>query len=136
MHYRSFDASRNYEGTAAFHILVVDDFLDVLSLLKIVLETEGYQVSVARDGNFALSLIQASPPDLVLLDVVMPGISGYEVTRRVRQCPRLKYLPIILFTGCTDESDREEALAAGANDIVSKPIAIVELLCKVRMLCG
>jgi CheY-like chemotaxis protein len=121
---------------AGCHILVIDDFLDTLSLLKIVLETEGYQVTAARDGRFALSLIQASPPDLVLLDVVMPGISGYELTRQIRQCPGLKYLPIVVFTGCADEQSREEALAAGANDFLSKPIAIAELLCKVRMLCG
>ncbi|WP_088890195.1 response regulator [Leptolyngbya ohadii] len=136
MHSRPVSSSRHSGGNDVYHILVVDDFLDNLWLLKIVLETEGYQVSTARDGELALSLIQASPPDLVLLDVLMPGISGYEVTRQIRQCSTLKYLPVILFTGCTDKRDREEALESGANDFISKPIDVAELLRKVRILCG
>lgn len=123
-------------SSTACHILIVDDFLDTLSLLKIVLETEGYRVTTASDARFALSLIQASPPDLVLLDMLMPGMSGYELTRQIRQCPSLKYLPVILFTGCTDTTSQEGALEAGANDFIGKPLAIPELLYKVRMLCG
>ncbi|NEP20094.1 MAG: response regulator, partial [Leptolyngbya sp. SIO4C1] len=81
------------------HILAVDDSADNLFLLESILsECDDYRVSFAEDGGTALEKVTQSPPDLLLLDIMMPGIDGYEVTRRIRQNERLPYIPILLIT--------------------------------------
>jgi two-component system, sensor histidine kinase and response regulator len=115
-------------------ILVVDDSLDNLLLLQTALEIEGYEVEVATDGKVALDKIRDSPPDLVLLDVMMPVMSGYELTRRIRQDPTLSKIPIVLVTAY-NEIMRTPGKMIEADDFICKPIDIDELLCKVRTFC-
>lgn len=116
-------------------ILAVDDSPDNLFLVQTVLEERGYLVSFAEDGRSALAQIEESPPDLILLDVMMPGMDGYEVTRRVRrnQC-RLGFIPILLITA-HQQSSVVEGLDAGADDFIRKPLLDMdELLARVRAL--
>ena len=116
-------------------ILAVDDSPDNLFLVQTVLEERGYQVSFAEDGRSALTQIEQSPPDLILLDVMMPGMDGYEVTRRVRQNQRrLGFIPILLITA-HQQSSVVEGLDAGADDFIRKPLLDMdELLARVRSL--
>ena len=80
------------------HILVVDDSPDNLFLVQTILEEEGYEITLAEDGRSALAQIEQSPPDLVLLDVMMPEMDGFEVTKRIRENPKLPFMPILLIT--------------------------------------
>jgi signal transduction histidine kinase len=115
------------------HILAVDDTPDNLILIKAILEDEGYEITLAADGMTALQIVEQSLPDLILLDVMMPGIDGYEVTRRIRQNPDLPFIPILLITAY-DQSSVVEGLDAGAEDFVRKPFNTDELLARVRSL--
>jgi len=115
--------------------LAVDDSLDNLFLVQTILEEKGYHVSFAEDGHSALAQIEQAPPDLLLLDVMMPGMDGYEVTRRVRQNQqRLGFIPILLITA-HQQSSVVEGLDAGADDFIRKPLLDMdELLARVRSL--
>lgn len=113
-------------------ILAVDDSSDNLFLIEAILAEQGYEVSCKSDGGSALASIEADPPDLVLLDVMMPGIDGYEVTRRMRNS-NLPFIPILLITA-HDQSSVVEGLDAGADDFIRKPVEIDELLARVRSL--
>lgn len=112
-------------------ILVVDDLADNSLLLQTVLEGEGYQVEVADSGWAALTRIVTSPPDLVLLDVMMPEMSGFEVTRRIRQNASLPFIPILLVTGYTEPTPAE-GFEAGADGFILKPIDLDVLLHRIR----
>jgi signal transduction histidine kinase len=115
-------------------ILAVDDSPDNLFLIQTVLEGKGYEISLAENGYVALELIEKSPPDLLLLDVMMPGIDGYEVTRRVRQNQaRLGFIPILLLTA-HQQSSVVEGLDAGADDFIRKPFDVDEVQARVRSL--
>lgn len=115
-------------------ILAVDDSPDNLFLVQTILEDKGYEVSLAEDGRSALAQIEAAPPDLILLDVMMPGMDGYEVTRRLRQNQaRLGFIPILLITA-HQQSSVVEGLDAGADDFIRKPVDMDELLARVRAL--
>ncbi|MBI1241963.1 MAG: response regulator [Nostoc sp. RI_552] len=116
-------------------ILAVDDTKDNLILVQTILESEGYEIDLIADGMTALQQIEQSPPDLILLDVMMPGIDGYEVTRRIRNNPNLNvnYIPILLITAF-HESSVVEGLDAGADDFIRKPFDTDELLARVRSL--
>ncbi|CAD5984186.1 Signal transduction histidine-protein kinase BarA [Planktothrix tepida] len=114
-------------------ILAVDDSPDNLFLIEAILAEEGYEVVCKSDGSSALASINADPPDLVLLDVMMPGIDGYEVTRRIRTNPHLPFIPILLITA-HDHSSVVEGLDAGADDFIRKPVEVDELLARVRSL--
>ena len=81
-----------------YRILIVDDIVDNLFLLQTVLEAEGYEVEVADNGRFAVAKVEAAPPDLILLDVMLLDMSGYEVTQRIRQNQELPYIPLLLVT--------------------------------------
>ena len=109
------------------HILVVDDTPDNLFLIETVLQAEGYQVEVADNGQDALSMIEAEPPALLLLDVMMPGMHGYEVVRRIRQNSNLPFIPIILITGC-EQLDTSEQFDVAVEGFICKPIDFDELL--------
>jgi CheY-like chemotaxis protein len=113
------------------HILIVDDLVDNLFMLKTFLELQGYSVDVADNGTSALEQAQASPPDLILLDVMMPEMDGYEVTRSIRRNSNLNEIPIVLITAYTDTC-RIRGLAVGATDFVRKPIDFDELLDKIE----
>jgi len=112
-------------------ILVVDDLPDNYVLLQTVLEDEGYQVEVADNGHTALERIESHPPDLVLLDVMMPEMNGFEVTRRIRQNPTLPFIPILLVTGYS-EPIPADGFDAGADGFIRKPINFDDLLDRIR----
>ncbi|WP_103124286.1 hybrid sensor histidine kinase/response regulator [Nostoc cycadae] len=115
-------------------ILVVDDSPDNVFLIKTILEEEGYIVSTAENGIVALTHLQASPCDLVLLDLMMPGMDGYEVTRRIRGEMNLQqYIPILLITA-HDAPNVARGLDLGADDFIRKPVTVDELLARVRSL--
>lgn len=114
-------------------ILVVDDSPDNVFLIQAILEEEGYQVSTASDGFSALELIEESPPDLLLLDVMMPGMDGFEVTQKVREKTNLPFMPILLITAY-DHLSVAKGLDNGADDFIHKPVEVDELLARVRSL--
>jgi len=113
-------------------VLIVEDEPDIRELVVHHLKREGYQVSVAASGEEALRQVQASPPDLVLLDLMMPAMNGLEVCRRLRQDPLTASLPIVMLTAKGDEVDRVLGLELGADDYVVKPFSPKELLARVR----
>jgi two-component system, cell cycle response regulator len=113
-------------------ILVVDDHEDNVELLRARLEAWGYRVQTAMDGQQALDVVDASPPDLILLDVMMPSIDGNEVARRIKQNPRLPFIPIIMQTALDSTESKVEGLEAGADDYITKPIEFAELKARVR----
>jgi signal transduction histidine kinase len=115
------------------YILAVDDVPDNLFLIKLALEQEGYNVVLAGDGSTALEQIEKSPPDLVLLDVMMPKMDGYEVTRRIRANSNLPYIPILLITA-HEQSSLVQGLDSGADEFIRKPFQIDELQARVRSL--
>ena len=119
---------------SAGHILVVDDTAKNVKLLADVLAVRGYRVSTAASGEEALASIGTEPPDLVLLDVIMPGLSGYDVCRLIRADPAHAMLPIVLVTALDPAQERAQGLEAGADDFLSKPVAQAELLARVRSL--
>jgi two-component system, sensor histidine kinase and response regulator len=114
-------------------ILVVDDTPDNCLLIQAILQDEGYQVELAESGKEALEKIEKSAPDLVLLDVMMPGMDGYEVTRRIRQNTSLPFIPILLTTAY-DQPSVAQGLDIGAEDFIRKPVHFDELLARVRAL--
>lgn len=114
-------------------ILLVDDVADNLSLLKAFLELEGYMVETAENGSTALEKMRVSRPDLVLLDVMMPGMDGYAVTKAIRRNDQLRTVPIVLITAHIDAC-RIKGLAVGATDFIRKPIVLEELLANIQRL--
>lgn len=112
-------------------ILVVDDLSDNLFLLQTVLEAEGYEVDTADNGNLALAKVADSPPDLILMDVMMPDMNGYEVTQQIRQNSSIPFIPILLVTAHEDANDIQ-GLALGANDFIRKPIEFDKLLARIK----
>jgi two-component system, sensor histidine kinase and response regulator len=114
-------------------ILAVDDVPDNLFLIEGILEEENYDIQCVASGAEALKAIDQHPPDLILLDIMMPDMDGYEVTRRIRQNPKLPYIPILLITA-HDQSSLVEGLDAGADDFVRKPVDPDELLARARSL--
>ncbi len=111
-------------------ILMVEDEANLAQFVQLELTYEGYEVSVAHDGLSGLMAAREQAPDLIILDWMMPGLSGVEVCRRLRQTG--SNIPIILLTAKDDISDRVEGLDAGANDYVIKPFSIEELMARVR----
>ena len=114
-------------------ILVVDDQPKNVKLLADILAVKGYEVATSESGADALAQMRSAPPDIVLLDVMMPGMNGYEVCRAVRADPALRALPVVLVTAL-DPSERIKGLEAGADDFLTKPINQPELLARVRSL--
>ncbi|MFN6562210.1 MAG: response regulator [Nostoc sp. ChiSLP01] len=114
-------------------ILVVDDIFDNLLILEAVLQDKDYELSLVEDSKIALNMVEQSPPDLILLDVMMPGIDGYEFTRRIRQNQALPFIPILLITAHY-ESSVVQGLDAGADDFIRKPFDPDELHARVRSL--
>ncbi|AFY52841.1 signal transduction histidine kinase [Rivularia sp. PCC 7116] len=114
-------------------ILAVDDIPDNLFLVQALLESEGYEVKLVTDGGTAIKEVKKTPPSLILLDVMMPEIDGYEVTRRIRSITDDNYIPILLVTAFDDVSV-VEGLDAGADDFIRKPFDTDELLARVRSL--
>jgi DNA-binding response OmpR family regulator/DNA-binding CsgD family transcriptional regulator len=114
-------------------ILVVDDTPETLGLLTDTLDHAGFTVLIATDGHSALELLNQITPDLVLMDAVMPGMSGFESCRRIKQERMLANLPVIFLTGLSESAHVVEGLAAGGVDYVTKPIIVDELLARIRV---
>jgi two-component system phosphate regulon response regulator PhoB len=114
------------------HILVVEDEDALSTLLQYNLDKEGYDVVVASDGEEALTLVSEKLPDLVVLDWMLPKVSGIEVCRRLRQRSESRNVPIIMLTARGEESDRIRGLDTGADDYVVKPFAMSELSARIR----
>ena len=114
-------------------LLVVDDNRDIRELLKHILTLNGFQVQEAAEGATALRLIDEARPALVLLDVMMPGLSGYDVVEKVREHPDLEVseVPILMITAKSQDSDIQSGLASGANDYLIKPFRPAALMEKV-----
>jgi phosphate regulon transcriptional regulator PhoB len=113
-------------------VLIVEDEPDIRELVVHHLKREGYLVSAASSGEEALRQVQAAPPDLVLLDLMMPAMDGLEVCRRLRQDPATVSLPIVMLTAKGDEVDRVLGLEIGADDYIVKPFSPKELLARIR----
>jgi signal transduction histidine kinase len=123
-----------FQSSRSGKILVVDDSPDNVFLIKTILEEEGYTVSTAENGISALAELKASPCDLVLLDLMMPGMDGYEVTKYIRGEMKLpQYIPILLITA-HDAPNVAHGLDLGADDFIRKPVTVDELLARVRSL--
>jgi class 3 adenylate cyclase len=118
---------------SAEKILAVDDTPQNLRLLEALLAKDGYAVVTAVSGDEALRVIAEQRPDLVLVDILMPGMDGYELTRRIRENDATKFLPIVLMTASM-EQDKARALESGADDFIPKPVAQHELSVRVRSL--
>jgi class 3 adenylate cyclase len=116
------------------HILVVDDVEKNVRLLADVLSARGYRTSTAASGEAALAAIQRDAPDLVLLDVMMPGLDGYAVCRAIRADPVHALLPVVLVTALDPAQERVKGLEAGADDFLNKPVNQAELMARVRSL--
>jgi two-component system phosphate regulon response regulator PhoB len=113
-------------------ILIAEDEASLMTLLRYNMEKEGFRVAEAQDGEEALLLVQEETPDLVILDWMLPRVSGIEACRRLRARAETKNLPIIMVTARGEEADRVRGLDTGADDYITKPFSMTELLARVR----
>jgi len=117
-----------------YRVLVVDDDPDMVGYLARLLQSEGMAVETAADGAAALSLVSATSPDLVLLDVMMPGASGFDVCRKLKGDEATALIPVVLVTSLEDSESRVRGIEAGADDFLSKPVKREELIARVKTL--
>jgi two-component system, OmpR family, phosphate regulon response regulator PhoB len=122
----------NQRATLAPHVLLVEDEPAQREMLAYNLEAEGFRVSQAASGDEGLSSLREDPPDVVVLDWMLPGVSGIEICRRIRLRPETRGLPVIMLSARSEEVDRVRGLEMGADDYVIKPYAVAELLARVR----
>jgi putative two-component system response regulator len=115
-------------------ILVVDDNAEIMMLMRELLATRGYDVVAVSDAAEAEVEVRRHPPDLILSDVIMPGKSGYELCREVKEDPATRLIPFVLITGLTDREDRLQGIECGADDFLNKPIFAEELFARVKSL--
>ena len=115
-------------------ILIVEDESDLIKLLKYNLEKEGFRVNYATDGSVALAEVRRDPPDLVILDLMLPGLDGLEVCRQLRRNDRFARTPVLMLSARGEEADRVVGLELGADDYVTKPFSTREMIARVRAL--
>ncbi|NIZ01692.1 response regulator transcription factor [Thalassospira lucentensis] len=115
-------------------VLIAEDEETIVESLSFLMDKEGYDVSVATDGQTAINMIARDTPDMVLLDVMMPGCDGFEVVRAVRADPRTKSIPIMMLTAKTREVDRRKGLELGVDDFVTKPFSTRDVVSRVKAL--
>ncbi len=116
----------------AHHILVVDDEVNIAHSLNFLMEKVGYSVRIAADGEEAIEAIKEARPDLILLDINMPRLNGYQVCEMVRADPEWKDILIVMLTAKGRDIEREKGLAVGADDYITKPFSTQEVIDKVR----
>jgi CheY-like chemotaxis protein len=117
-------------------ILVVDDERDNRDLLEIVLTSEGFMTTTAADGIEALASVALEPPDLVLLDIMMPGMNGYQVVETLKAQASTRQIVVVMLTALTDNDTKQSAFTAGADDFLSKPLDRAQLCKRIRQLLG
>jgi DNA-binding response OmpR family regulator len=113
-------------------VLVVDDEPDTVELIRDTLKAEGFRTLVAYQGKEALEVIARTPPDLVILDIMMPGITGFEVLETLSRDPETKNIPVVILTGRGMDQDVQRGLALGAKRYMSKPFDVGALIAEVR----
>jgi DNA-binding response OmpR family regulator len=117
-------------------VLIVDDEPNIVLSLEFLMKKSGYEVAIARDGEAALAAIAQRVPDLILLDVMMPKLDGFEVCQRVRANPAWSRARIIMLTAKGRDVEKQKGLALGADDYITKPFATGEVVDRVRQLLG
>ncbi|MFN8627438.1 MAG: response regulator [Candidatus Binatia bacterium] len=117
-------------------ILVVDDNLDSVAIMRSILESRGFEVATATSGADALERLRTSPADLVLLDIMMPVMSGIEVLQRIKQDPALGALPVILVTAMTQDEDLLSGYQYGADYYITKPFTAKQLVYGIGLILG
>src|SRR6266481_4684002 len=125
---------RREEQKSPSKILIADDNHQNCELLDAYLADEGYQIGMVYDGQQTLDAVAKSPPDLILLDIMMPKVSGYEVCQRLKANPTTEGIPIIMITALTEMGDIEKAVNARADDFLTKPVNKLELTTRVKIL--
>ena len=125
-------AKNTIDQTKTPVVLVVDDNLQNLELLQANLEDMDCKTIPAHDGVEALEIIAKKPPDLILLDVMMPKMSGFEVCRRIKNDPKTSDIPVIMVTALNEFGDIERAIDSGTDDFLSKPVNRLELLTRIK----
>ncbi len=115
-------------------ILIIEDDRDIVELVRYNLTNEGFQVAAANDGSAGLAAVKKSPPDLLLLDLMLPKLSGLDICREIRRDESLNRLPILMLTARGEEADRVIGLEIGADDYVTKPFSPRELVARVKAL--
>lgn len=115
-------------------ILIVEDEQNLVELLKFRLEANGYHVETAFDGEEGLSKIEKLKPDIVILDIMMPRMHGYDVCRKAKENTGTKDIPIIMLTARTQKKDEEQAKACGADSFIAKPFEPAELMAEIEKL--
>ncbi len=129
------DANLDIElDLASASILVVDDHEQNLELIQAYLEDIGCRVRISADAHEALAMIAADPPDLIILDVMMPRMSGYQLCTKVKADPATRDIPIVMVTALSEVSDVERAVESGADDFLTKPVYKLELITRARSL--
>ncbi len=127
----SFEMNKNHSDNRPL-ILIVDDTLKNLQVSGNLLKRENYQISVATGGNQALKMLEEITPDLILLDIMMPDINGFEVCKKIKESPATKEIPVIFLTAKNEPEDIVEGFKTGAVDYVAKPFISTELIARVR----
>jgi class 3 adenylate cyclase len=127
-------AGRSAPAQSTFRVLVVDDDTDMAAFLARLVAKEGLAVDIVHDGETAMSSIAASAPDLVLLDVMLPDASGFEICERLKADPATALIPVILVTALDDQESRVRGIESGADDFLSKPVKREELVARVKTL--
>ena len=120
----------------AKRVLVVDDEPNIVMSLRFLMEREGFQVEVAPTGQAAVAALDREPADLVLLDIMMPELDGFEVCQRIRNNPAWRATKVVMLTAKGRDVERDKGLALGADDYVTKPFSTRDLVAKVKQMLG